>query len=112
MNFFKGDDIEDFYQHNSSKIDYNINNDKSFSHVERYQHDYYTTHFVSIKNIGGNHVGYIVVTYQDHGYADIVFQDLIVYIFITLFFIVSYISLFMCILKIKSAYFYSLKQTN
>ena len=112
---FNNKKLKEFFQ--DTDINERLKNNENFSFIKKMDNEYYLAQFISIKNVGNNHVAYMMSISKTNHYKDIFSKYLLIFFLILLIVLISIVSSYICItdknkLKILSQTDYLTKVFN
>ena len=112
---FNNKKLKEFFQ--DTDINERLKNNENFSFIKKIDNEYYLAQFISIKNIGNNHVAYMMSISKISHYKDIFSKYLLIFFLILLIVLISIVSSYIYItdknkLKILSQTDYLTKVFN
>ena len=112
---FNNKKLKEFFQ--DTDINERLKNNENFSFIKKIDNEYYLAQFISIKNIGNNHVAYMMSISKTSHYKDIFSKYLLIFFLILLIVLISIVSSYIYItdknkLKILSQTDYLTKVFN
>ena len=87
---FQGLQLEEFFARIKPEIKDGLDGENSFSHVTDCDECHYVLHFISVKNIEGEHAGYLFTIINDEHYSDLIRENRINIALISWFFLMLF----------------------